>query len=220
MSHGFYSRASFQPQYPPQQYAQSQTPYPNLDRTTQPYSATAHSPQAVASSTGHLPTHSRSTSDFAAMQQQYPQPPYPAQPYTLYGQQPPPPQQPPFSPFTQPASGYQQPPATASQSSVANIPRFQHQHSQSVPVTYPPTSSAYSTFAPQNQQLPGTSAYPPLATYGAQPGVGHQPPAPLSDPGRVVPAQPPASLYGFASTSCKSIIYLSQHIRANIIVNL
>ncbi|KAH7345255.1 hypothetical protein B0J17DRAFT_33606 [Rhizoctonia solani] len=179
MSHGFYSQTPFQQQYPSQQYAQPpQTPYPTLDRTHS-YSAPGRSPQA-APSAGYPPSHNRSTSDLMAAQQQYPSGPYPAQPYGPYGQQPAPATQAPFSPFSQPpASGYQQPAATAS----VSASRFQHQHTQSVPATYPQSSA----FAPG--QIPG-------AAYGAQPNVGQAP----NGMGGYPPVQPPVAQYGAAAS--------------------
>ncbi|CAE6506942.1 unnamed protein product [Rhizoctonia solani] len=179
MSHGFYSQTPFQQQYPPQQYAQPpQTPYPTLDRTHS-YSAPGRSPQA-APSAPYPTSHNRSTSDLMAAQQQYPPGPYPAQPYTPYGQQPAPAAQAPFSPFSQPpVSGYQQPATAAS----VGASRFQHQHSQSVPATHPQSSA----FAP---------GQPPGVAYGAQPGVGQMP----NGMGGYPPAQPPVAQYGVAAS--------------------
>ncbi|CAE6428978.1 unnamed protein product [Rhizoctonia solani] len=175
MSHGFYSQAPPQQQYPPQQYAQPpQTPYSTLART-QTYSAPGHSTQAPG--IGYHPGQNRSASDLMAAQQQYPSNPYPAQPYAPYGQ-PAPAAQAPFSPFAQSStSPYQQPPANQ-----ANASRFQHQHSQSVPA-YPQTSA----FAPGQQ---------PAGAYGSQPGVA-------PNPNGIVgysPAQPPGP-YGAAPAS-------------------
>ncbi|QRW04951.1 paxillin [Ceratobasidium sp. AG-Ba] len=154
MSHGFYSQTPYQ-QYPPQPYPQQHSQ--------------AHPPQA-ATPAGYFPTHTRSASEFGATPQPYAQSPYPAQPYTPYGQQPPPPQQTPFSPFTNPpaathpppASGYQTQPAAAQQSQ-ASPSRFSHQHSHSVPATYPSTAG-FSPFTSSNQH-----AQPAQSPYGAPP---------------------------------------------------
>lgn len=153
MSHGFYSQTPYQ-QYPPQPYAQSQAPYPNLDRTSQAYPAPGHSPQA-APTAGHFPSHGRSASEFSGTPQPYTQPPYPGQTYA-YGQQPPPAQQAPFSPFTQPpaSSGYQHSVATQPPQPSPSPPRLHHQHSHSVPSAYPPTSSAFSSYGSPTQALP------------------------------------------------------------------
>ncbi|CUA77552.1 Paxillin [Gallus gallus] [Rhizoctonia solani] len=174
MSHGFYSQTPFQQQYPPQQYAQPQTPYPTLDRTLS-YSAPGHSPQP-ASNIGYSANQNPSTSDLMAAQQHFPASPYPPQAYAPYGQQPAPAAQPAFSPFAQPpAHGYQQPAAAPTSAS-----RFQHQHSQSVPASYPQSAA----FPP---------GQPPGGPYGAQPapnGIAGYP-----------PGQIPAAQYGAVPAS-------------------
>lgn len=218
MSHGFYSQTPYQ-QYPSQPYAQPQAPYPNLDRTTQAYSAAGHSPQA-APSTGYFPSHARSASEFSGTPQSYTQPPYPAQPYAPYGQQPPAAQQPPFSPFTHPpassygasASGYQHPVATQPPQPSPSPPRVQHQHSQSVPAAYPPTSSAFSSYGSPGQALPNGQA--PLvqqASFSGRPSTAsavhdynqfgaHRPLPGVSDRARPDSMPPPARSATLASS--------------------